>query len=132
MGHFQKLFQALIMFLFFLVSSVPLPCFPFQYSIAFPPLSIFPPPLLSGQSETHYPNGCKDIHFPDGTLRHMYPNGEEKVEFVDGVIQYMYSNGNKTIDFPDGQKETHTKEYKVHVDAVFEITSKLHFTGQIV
>ena len=64
----------------------------------------------------------------------MYPNGEEKVEFVDGVIQYMYTNGNKTIDFPDGQKETHTKQYKVHVHvhAVLEITSKLHFTGQIV
>ena len=61
----------------------------------------------------------------------MYPNGEEKVEFVDGVIQYMYSNGNKSIDFPDGQKETHTKEYKVHVHAVLEITSKLHFTGHI-
>ena len=67
----------------------------------------------SSQSETHYPDGSKEIRFPDGTVRHIFSNSEEKVVFSDGVVQCVSSNGDKTIDFPDGQREIHTQLYKV-------------------
>ena len=69
--------------------------------------------IISGQSETHYSNGCKEISFPDGTVRHLLLGGEERIEFSDGVVQHVLPNGDKTIDFPDGQRETHTSLYKV-------------------
>ena len=69
--------------------------------------------LCSGQLEYHYPNGCKDINFPDGTVKHILLHGEEKIEFADGNIQHTFANGNRTIEFPDGRRDIHTKEYKV-------------------
>ena len=69
--------------------------------------------VCSGQSETHNPDGSKEIRFPDGTVRHIFSNSEEKVVFSDGVVQYISTNGDKTIDFPDGQREIHTQLYKV-------------------
>lgn len=93
----------------------------------------FPSPLFtSGQSETHYQNGYKDIIFPDGTIRHVLPSGEEKIKFSDGVTQRVLTNGDKIIDFPDGQRETHTSLYKVRIHFVMYMctcTCRLYFSS---
>lgn len=69
--------------------------------------------ISSGQLETHYPSGCKDINFPDGTVKHILLDGEEKIEFADGNVQHTLANGDKTIQFPDGKRDIHTKHFKV-------------------
>ena len=74
-------------------------------------VSVSSPP--SSQSEKHYPNGTKEITFPDQTVKYIYPNGEEESVFPDSTVQKLHPNGDRTIVFANGQKEFHTKEFKV-------------------
>ena len=69
--------------------------------------------LFSKQIEKHYPDGTKEIIFPDQTIKYLYPNGAEECVFSDGTIQKVSVDGERTIEFPNGQRETHTKFYKV-------------------
>lgn len=43
-------------------------------------ISIFvAPPLLCGsQAEKHYPDGMKEIIFPDSSIKYIYPDGSEE------------------------------------------------------
>ena len=75
----------------------------------------------SQQTEHHFPDGRKEIRFPDGTVRHLQPSGEERVVFPNGTVQRQDTNGDITIEFPDGQRELHTKQFKVK-----KITSRQH------
>ena len=67
----------------------------------------------SHQTEKHYPNGTKEITFPDKTVKFIYPSGEEESVFCDGNTQRLYPNGDLVIQFANGQREFHTKDYKV-------------------
>ena len=68
---------------------------------------------LSGQCEKHYPNGTKEIAFPDKTLKYVYPSGEEETNFPDGTVQKLLPDGNMTLFYTNGQREIYTKEFKV-------------------
>ena len=68
---------------------------------------------FSKQIEKHYPDGTKEITFPDQTIKYLYPNGAEECVFSDGTIQKVNKDGERTIEFPNGQREMHTKYYKV-------------------
>ncbi|XP_074044131.1 uncharacterized protein LOC141488184 isoform X2 [Macrotis lagotis] len=63
------------------------------------------------QIEKHYPNGTKEIVFPDGTVKHLSVEQEETV-FPDGTLVKVERNGDKTILFSNGQKEIHTSQFK--------------------
>jgi len=67
----------------------------------------------SDQVEKHFPDGCKEVTFPDGTMKYLHPNGLEECYFEDGTVQKIQPNGDRTIEFTNGQKEVHTKEFKV-------------------
>lgn len=69
--------------------------------------------VYSNQIEHHYPDGSKQIKFPDGTVRYISQCGEDKVVFPDGTIQSINSDGERTVKFPDGQMEVHTVNFKV-------------------
>ena len=69
--------------------------------------------VFSKQIEKHYPDGTKEITFPDQTIKYLHPNGAEECVFSDGTIQKVNKDGERTIEFPNGQREAHTKYYKV-------------------
>ena len=72
--------------------------------------------IHSNQVEKHYPDGKKEITFPDKSTKYIYPNGEEMSVFKDGSIQKRASDGTTSIEYPNGQREIHTAEYKVAKD----------------
>ncbi len=88
-----------------------------------PPLppSPFPPLSCSHQTEKHYPDGTKEIKFPDNTVKIIHPSGEEESVFTDGNTQRLYPNGDLVIQFTNGQRELHTSEYKVYGEIVMYI-----------
>ncbi|XP_054542474.1 putative T-complex protein 10A homolog isoform X1 [Pan troglodytes] len=63
------------------------------------------------QTEKFYPNGSKEIVFPDGTVKHL-KDGQEETLFPDGTIVRVERNGDKTIVLSNGQKEIHTAQFK--------------------
>ena len=68
---------------------------------------------FSQQSEKHYPDGTKEITFPDQTVKYLFPNGIEESIFADGTVIRVEKSGDKTMEFPNGQREIHTPQYKV-------------------
>ena len=68
---------------------------------------------FSNQIEKHYPDGTKEITFPDQTIKYLFPNGSEESIFPDGTVIRVDSNGDKTMEFPNGQREIHTEQFKV-------------------
>ena len=42
----------------------------------------------SGQSEKQYPNGVREIRFPDKTIKTIYNDGSERSVFADGWCYY--------------------------------------------
>ncbi len=68
---------------------------------------------VSGQSEHHYPDGTKEISFPNDTVKFLYPSGEEECVFPDGLKQYHYPNGDITLYMPNGVKEFYNSKFKV-------------------
>ena len=69
--------------------------------------------MLSGQCEKHYPDGTKEIAFPDKTLKYVYPSGDEETNFPDGTVQKVLPNGDMTLFYANGQREIYTKDFKV-------------------
>ena len=63
--------------------------------------------------EKHYPDGTREITFPDQTIKYLFPNGTEESIFPDGTVIRVEKNGNKSMEFPNGQREVHTEQYKV-------------------
>ena len=69
--------------------------------------------FYSKQIEKHYPDGTKEITFPDQTIKYLFPNGLEENVFPDGTIIRIEKNGDKVMEFPNGQREIHNVHYKV-------------------
>ena len=69
--------------------------------------------LDSNQTEKHYPDGTKEITFPDQTIKYLFPNGGEESVFADGTVLRVEPNGQRIMEFPNGQREIHTDQYKV-------------------
>ena len=69
----------------------------------------------SEQTEKLYPDGTKEITFPDQTVKYIFPNGSEESIFPDGTVIRLEKNGDKTMEFPNGQREIHTQEFKVSI-----------------
>eukprot|EP00074_Homo_sapiens_P090292 XP_016866720.1 T-complex protein 10A homolog isoform X9 [Homo sapiens] len=69
------------------------------------------PDSAERQVEKFYPNGSKEIVFPDGTVEHL-KDGQEETLFPDGTIVRVERNGDKTIVLSNGQKEIHTARFK--------------------
>lgn len=67
----------------------------------------------SKQCEKHYPNGTKEIRFPNDTVKYIYSNGEEESVFPDGLSQRNYPNGDVILHMPNGIKECYTSVFKV-------------------
>ncbi|XP_011855054.1 PREDICTED: T-complex protein 10A homolog 2-like [Mandrillus leucophaeus] len=63
------------------------------------------------QVEKFYPDGSKEIVFPDGTVKHL-KDGQEETLFPDGTIVRVERNGDKTIVLSNGQKEIHTAQFR--------------------
>ncbi|XP_077857306.1 T-complex protein 10A homolog 1 [Macaca mulatta] len=63
------------------------------------------------QVEKFYPDGSKEIVFPDGTVKYL-KDGQEETLFPDGTIVRVERNGDKTIVLSNGQKEIHTAQFK--------------------
>ncbi|KAL4839183.1 hypothetical protein H8958_014552 [Nasalis larvatus] len=63
------------------------------------------------QTENFYPDGSKEIVFPDGTVKHL-KDGQEETLFPDGTIVRVERNGDKTIVLTNGQKEIHMAQFK--------------------
>ena len=68
---------------------------------------------FSNQVEKHYPDGTREISFPDHTIKYLFPIGVEESIFEDGTVIRVEKNGDKTMEFPNGQREVHTVDYKV-------------------
>ncbi|KAG9330402.1 hypothetical protein JZ751_025523 [Albula glossodonta] len=62
--------------------------------------------------EKHFPDGRKEITFPDQTVKNLGPDGEEESVFPDGTIIQVKRDGTKVIQFNSGQKEVHTEQFK--------------------
>nr|XP_044617460.1 T-complex protein 10A homolog 2 isoform X2 [Equus asinus] len=62
-------------------------------------------------AEKFYPDGSKEIMFPDGTVKHL-KDGQEEIVFPDGTTVSVERNGDKTIVFSNGQREIHTAQFK--------------------
>ena len=58
----------------------------------------------SDQSEKHYPNGTKEIQFPNQTVKYIYPNGEDEIIFPNGSVRKLLPNGDCTIRLANGQE----------------------------
>ncbi|MCQ2818891.1 MAG: hypothetical protein MJ252_16620 [archaeon] len=58
----------------------------------------------TGQIEKHFPDGTKQIAFPDGSIRYIY-DGFEETHFADGTITKVDSNGVATVRHADGTEE---------------------------
>ena len=69
--------------------------------------------FFSQQTEKHYPDGTKEISFPDHTIKYLFPNGTEESIFPDGTVIRLELSGQKVMEFPNGQREIHTPQYKV-------------------
>ncbi|XP_078226990.1 putative T-complex protein 10A homolog isoform X3 [Callithrix jacchus] len=63
------------------------------------------------QTEKFYPDGSREIVFPDGTVER-FQDGWEETLFPDGTIVRVERNGDKTIVLSNGQKEIHTAQFK--------------------
>ncbi|NXT67183.1 CENPJ protein, partial [Chaetops frenatus] len=63
-------------------------------------------------SEKHYPDGKKEITFPDQTIKNLFTDGQEESIFPDGTIVRVQRDGSKTIEFNNGQRELHTSQFK--------------------
>ena len=74
----------------------------------------------SKQCEKHYPNGTKEIRFPNDTVKYIYSNGEEESVFPDGLSQRNYPNGDVTLHMPTGIKEFYTADYKVWINLLWQ------------
>lgn len=87
----------------------------------------FCPPLCStsDQTEKLYPDGTKEITFPDQTVKYIFPNGSEESIFPDGTVIRLEKNGDKTMEFPNGQREIHTNEYKVTGEYTYGVISSI-------
>ena len=83
--------------------------------------------ISSKQCEKHYPNGTKEILFPDKTVKYIYSNGGEECIFPDGSVQTFHPNGERTIKFANGQQEIHTREFKVEIAFPFELYDNISF-----
>lgn len=68
---------------------------------------------LSNQTEKHYPDGTKEITFPDQTIKYLFQNGGEECVFPDGTLLRVAPDGDRTMEFPNGQREIHTAHCKV-------------------
>uniref|UniRef100_A0A674J5J1 Centromere protein J n=1 Tax=Terrapene triunguis TaxID=2587831 RepID=A0A674J5J1_9SAUR len=60
----------------------------------------------------HYPDGKKEITFPDQTIKNLFMDGREESIFPDGTIVRVQRDGSKTIEFNNGQRELHTPQFK--------------------
>ena len=69
--------------------------------------------FCSNQTEKHYPDGTKEIIFPDQTIKYIFANGIEENLFPNGTVIRVEVNGDKTMQFANGQREVHTEQYKV-------------------
>ena len=58
--------------------------------------------------ERHFPDGRKEIDFPDKTRKLIHVNGDQESLFSDGVIVREYLNGKKEIITPGGHIEPET------------------------
>ena len=67
----------------------------------------------SHQSEKVYPDGRREVRFPDGTVKTVQPTGEEESLFSDGTVQRQLVDGSREIRYPNGQREMHTQDFKV-------------------
>ena len=67
----------------------------------------------SQQTEKLFPDGRKEVRFPDGTVKRVQPGGEEESVFPDGTVQRLLANGDMVIEYTNGQRECHTADYKV-------------------
>ena len=67
----------------------------------------------SNQIEKHYPDGTKEIIFPDQTVKYLYTSGAEECVFTDGTVERIGVDGERIVEFPNGQRETYTKLFKV-------------------
>lgn len=81
-------------------------------------LYMYPTLFYSGQCEKHFPNGTKEITFPDQTLKYVHPSGEEETHFPDGTLQKTLPHGDMTLFYANGQKEIYTKDFKVHKPSI--------------
>ena len=81
-------------------------------------LYMYPTLFYSGQCEKHFPNGTKEIMFPDQTLKYVHPSGEEETHFPDGTLQKTLPHGDMTLFYANGQKEIYTKEFKVYEPSI--------------
>ncbi|NXX43908.1 CENPJ protein, partial [Tricholaema leucomelas] len=63
-------------------------------------------------SEKHYPDGKKEITFPDQTIKNLFTDGQEESIFPDGTIVRIQRDGSKSIEFNNGQRELHTSQFK--------------------
>lgn len=70
---------------------------------------------FSNQIEKHYPDGTKEIIFPDQTVKYLYTSGAEECVFTDGTMERISVDGERIVEFPNGQRETHTKLFKVRL-----------------
>ena len=57
------------------------------------------------QIEKHFPDGTKQIFFPDGSFRYILTDGYEETHYVDGTIQKVDKEGVITLENKDGTKE---------------------------
>ena len=73
---------------------------------------------FSNQIEKHYPDGTKEIIFPDQTVKYLYTSGAEECVFSDGTVERISVDGERIVEFPNGQRETHTKLFKVRSETV--------------
>ncbi len=69
--------------------------------------------ISSNQTEKHYPDGTKEITFPDQIIKYLFPSGVEESIFPDGTVIRVEKSGDKVMEFPNGQREIHTEQYKV-------------------
>lgn len=62
--------------------------------------------FLNRQLEKHFPDGTKEITFPDGTLKCVFAEEEESI-FPDGTVQRVNrETGVSVVEFPDGTRDT--------------------------
>lgn len=66
----------------------------------------------SGTSHTTHADGLEVFEFASGQIERHFPNGEREVIFPDGTKQFFHLNGKSDIIYPDGIKvsEDHSKK----------------------
>ncbi|KAG8524703.1 Centromere protein J, partial [Galemys pyrenaicus] len=63
-------------------------------------------------SKKHFPDGRKEITFPDQTIKNLFADGQEESIFPDGTVVRVQRDGSKIIEFNNGQRELHTAQFK--------------------